>query len=605
MATSGSTTVAVASWLSLKFSWSQISQSVANNTTTISWNLVATTNSAGALYKKNRTWTVVIDGTTYTGSVNVSLDKSSSQSLANGTATIKHNADGSKSFAYSFSQQFELTLNSGKYLGTGSGSGSDTLTTIPRESSLTIGNGTLGTAQTLTVTQKSSSFTHTITASCRNASTNANVSTNIVTESNALSVSWTAPLDWAQYAPNDNEISITFRITTYSGDTKVGATDTTVKYAIPNLALYRPSLVPTITDATSYDQLLGGWVQGQSRVKVDIETYGAYGATIKEVKTVFEGHTYNGTSITTNTIAGHDVLPITISVTDSRGRTTTVNPEIFVQKYSYPKITLFTARRCTLDDNQNPVLNPLGDHILVSFGAEIRSLNNNNTAKYYIGYKKVSEANHTAVEQTNLEGLYSVNSTYVVPADPASSYTIIFTAVDAFTPNGTRLTLEVPSAKQVFSLMKKNGEIVGIAINKVAEHEGYFDIGMPVLFSGEGDIVVEQGEKDGWTYRKWQSGVMECWKKVSHTTKLNTVWGGMYVGNPSLPRQNYPFPFISPPVENVTVQSGWYMGMPYADINGNGTNGTHATAIYNVASLSQVNDSITIYFSISVKGKWK
>ena len=31
------------------------------------------------------------------------------------------------------------------------------------------------------------------------------------------------------------------------------------------------------------------------------------------------------------------------------------------------------------------------------------------------------------------------------------------------------------------------------------------------------DFIVEEGTKDGWTYRKWNSGIAECWKSVSVT----------------------------------------------------------------------------------------
>ncbi len=140
MATSGSFNLdgnAVGSWLSLKFSWSQVSQSIADNTTTISWKLVATTNQYGALYKSDRKWTVVIDGTTYTGKVKVSLDESDSQTFASGTAVINHANDGTKTFTCTAEQVFNLTLNSGKYLGTYSGEGEYTLDRIPRAAKIT------------------------------------------------------------------------------------------------------------------------------------------------------------------------------------------------------------------------------------------------------------------------------------------------------------------------------------------------------------------------------------------------------------------------------------------------------------------------------------
>lgn len=37
------------------------------------------------------------------------------------------------------------------------------------------------------------------------------------------------------------------------------------------------------------------------------------------------------------------------------------------------------------------------------------------------------------------------------------------------------------------------------------------------------DIVVSKGKSDGWTFRKWQSGVAECWGKFEHTVAITTA----------------------------------------------------------------------------------
>ena len=578
----------------------QESQSISNNSSVVKmkWTSTQSGPSKNGYTRTAHYYVSINGGAEQTYSVSYTLPQYTTKTIAEVSITVPHKDDGTGSISV------RTWMDTNISAGVVTKSASLTLDTIPRKSSLSVSDGTLNTQQTISVTRKHSSFTHSIKAECGSSTLyikEDGTTSSTEVKHNDCSIPWTPPIGWAAQAPNDNSVSVTFTITTYNGNTNIGSTPVTRSYAIPDDDSFKPSIVPTITDATGYDQLLGGWVQGHSRVQVDVEAYGVYGSTIKSIKTEFEGNTYTGASIATNAIAGYDVLPIKITVTDTRERSRTIEPEIFVQRYSFPRVTKFTAKRC----DEDGTLNASGDHIRVSFGAEITSLNNNNTARYYVGYKKISAASHTAVELTELSGQYSVDSSYIVPADTASSYTIIFNASDSIKTDGTRLTIDGPTAKQVWSLMKKNGDIVGIAINKVAEHEGYFDVGMPVMFSGGGDTVVEQGEKNGWIYRKWESGVMECWTKVSHTTKLNTSWGGMYVGNPSLPRQSYPFPFVSPPVETVTVQTGWYMGMPYADINGNGTNGTYATAIYNIASLSQVNDNITVYFSISAVGRWK
>jgi hypothetical protein len=37
------------------------------------------------------------------------------------------------------------------------------------------------------------------------------------------------------------------------------------------------------------------------------------------------------------------------------------------------------------------------------------------------------------------------------------------------------------------------------------------------------DYIVEQGVSGIWTYRKWNSGIAECWGKQSATVDITTV----------------------------------------------------------------------------------
>jgi hypothetical protein len=592
MATNGSKTVEIFSWISMKFSWEQASQSVANNTTTINWRLELFT-TTGALYRYNRAWKVNIDGTEYSGYVDVDLDEYDSQVCASGTSVISHNSDGTKTFAYSFTHDFSLTLNSGKYMGTYSGSGSDVLTTIPRKSTLSASNGTLGTQQLMSVLKEAPSFTHTITYTCGSASG------TICTKKSETNVYWTPPNDLAYQAPSGQSVSVTLTLTTYNGNTAVGTPHTVaISCAIPYTSTFDPVLMPTITDAMDYSSTFGGYIQGQSKLRASIETYGSYGAWIDSVRTEFEGATYPGTDVTTNVIKGSGSMKVKVIATDSRGRHSVSEATISVLAYQPPKITSLTATRCNADGTANAS----GSYIKASFSATISALNNKNTAVYYVGYKKTTDANHTAVEQTGLKGKYSVNSSYIFSADTAYAYTVIFTAADAF--GQARTTTTGSSVRKVMSFLKKNNEVVGIAVGKEAVYEGFFDVGLKVRFSGGGDTVVEQGESGGWVYRKWDSGVAECWKTLTHNTAITTAWGALYHGT-ATSRQSYPFNFVGKPVEQATLTAGSYQAILFPEKEGNGVNGASASACYNVCRPSSIATSMEFYISLYVVGKWK
>lgn len=482
MAKSGSASVAATKYDTLKFSWSESSQSVANNTTTISWKLELIAGSYGRISSTaSKDWSVTVNGTKYSGTNKIGISNNATKTLASGTTTISHNADGKKTFSYSFSQEFAITF-SDSYIGTKSGSGSGTLDTIPRKSTLSVSNGTLGTAQTLTVTRQSTSFTHSIKAVCGSASLyiKADGSTqSVLVKHDDCSISFTPPLSWAAQNTTGTSVSVTYTITTYAGISSIGSVSYTRTYSIP--ASVKPSVSVAVSDPNGYADTFGAYVQGQSKLKIVATASGSQGSTIKSYKTEADGKTYTAATVTTDAIARTGTLTIKVTVTDSRGRTATASKNISVLAYAPPKISALAVDRRDYDaDGGNYVK---GGYLAVKFSGEITSLNSKNTAAYTIQHKKSTETSYTTETLTDFAGQYSVSDgVFVFRADTASSYDILLTVEDAFT--SANKTAKGSSVKKVWSLLKKAGEIVGIAFNKVAEHEGVFEIGFQTLFTG-------------------------------------------------------------------------------------------------------------------------
>lgn len=104
------------------------SQSIPNNTTTVSWSLVLVRPSYVSS-TATKSWSVTINGKTYNGSG--SIGGSGNKTLLSGTQNIPHNSDGTKTLAFSGQCQLDLTW-SGTWIGTISGNGSMVLTKIPR-----------------------------------------------------------------------------------------------------------------------------------------------------------------------------------------------------------------------------------------------------------------------------------------------------------------------------------------------------------------------------------------------------------------------------------------------------------------------------------------
>lgn len=84
--------------------------------------------------------------------------------------------------------------------------------------------------------------------------------------------------------------------------------------------------------------------------------------------------------------------------------------------------------------------------------------------------------------------------------------------------------------------------------------------------SATADYVVEQGTSGMWTYRKWNSGVMECWGTYSATIAVTTS-AGAYGGYRSslITADAFPYTFDSVPtvIGLSMTPSGVYISNAY------------------------------------------
>ncbi len=459
-------------YITPKIVWSA-TQSVTGNTSTITAKLYYTKSSAStATTGGHWSGSITIGGSTKSFSdVYLTIKPGGGSVLvATHSATITHNSDGTKEISISAKGSI-----SGTTLTSTSVSKNVALDTIPRKSSISASNGTLGTAQTLTVDRKANSFTHTITYKCGSASG------TICTKSSDTSISWTPPLSLAQQNTTGASVSITLTITTYSGSTSIGSNTKTITCSIPSSV--KPSVSLAVSDPMGYKDTYGAYVQGLSKLKIVATASGSQGSTIKSYKTEADGKTYTAATVETGVIAGTGTLTIKVTVTDSRGRTATASTTVSVLAYASPKISALAVYRCDASGNASSS----GAYLAVKFSATITSLNSKNTAAYTLQYKKSSATSYTTKTLSDFAGQYSVsNGVYVFSAETSSSYDITLTVKDGF--KSVNKTAAGSSVKKVWSMLKKAGEIVGFAFGKIAELEGVFDVDF-VIRARKGIIV--------------------------------------------------------------------------------------------------------------------
>ena len=475
MANSGSKSVAVTSWDSLVFSWSVSGQSVANNTSTVTWTMKLVSTSDGRIDSSaSKSWSVTVNGTKYSGNNTVGISNNSTKTLASGSTVIKHNADGTKTFSFSFSQEFGITF-SGSSIGTISGSGSGTLNTIARASQPscvtwpehTQNVGEFGDEISIHMNRNSSSFTHTVRYQF--GSQSGTIATGVTT-----GTTWVIPLSLMDLIPNATKGSGTIYVDTYNGSTKIGTKYCGFTATVP--ASVKPTCALSVSDPTGYATIYGSYVKGLSQFKVTVTPTLAYKSAIKTYNTTANGSKYTAASFTTGALKSSGTLAVSTTVVDNRGRSASASKNLTVLNYTAPSVTKLIVGRCDADGTANEQ----GDHVQVTFSASVTALNNKNTATYTLKYKKTTDTNFTEVTISEIQNSYSVtNKKRVFAADTGSSYDVEVSVADNHSTS-TRTT----SASTAFTLMHFRADGTGIGIGKVSEKTNTMEVGLNAEFYG-------------------------------------------------------------------------------------------------------------------------
>ncbi len=347
MASSGSFNTSGYSGRYLTFSWNVASQDVANNRTVINWTLKGAGGSTTSWIMSGNFKVLINGAQVYFSSNRIQLYNGTT--VASGSYTINHNNDGTASFgAYAEAGIYYVAVNC-------SGSGSWSLPTIPRASQPSINtypnnspNFNIGDKITIHMNRASSAFTHTVKFNY--GSTSVTVATG-VTNNCTFDTSTVANALYA-LIPNANTYSNTISVTTYNGSTVIGtktcAYNAKVVNANPTFnAAYLDSNNATVA-VTENNQVI---VRDKSTLRVNVTSAAAQkSATLKTAKCVILGQTVSanisGSSAILNigTINTSQDTTAAVTVTDSRGNSTTKNLTITVADWQAPSAIITLQR---------------------------------------------------------------------------------------------------------------------------------------------------------------------------------------------------------------------------------------------------------------------
>lgn len=484
MATSGTYNNNFTNGYTLRITWTEKSQDIAGNSTTIEVKvqLVSASSSFYISSSASKSGSLTVNGTKYTFTFTAGMSGGTTKTLYTKSVTVPHNSDGSKSCAFSASAGLELNL-AGVQIGTVSVSGTGTFDTIARASSISSVTASVAAGGTVSVSiDRKASFLHKVLFKFGSYSHTINDA--------ATSASYVIPLSWLAAIPNGTSGTASVTVTTYSGSTQIGnAVSKSFTITAP------ATVVPTITSVTLSEAVsgiaakFGSYVQGKSKVKAVTVAAGAYSSKISTVKVTIEGKSYTGTDITSGVISGSGTVAVSVTVTDSRGRTATKAQNITVAAYAAIYLKHLKANRC----DAKGVIDENGAYLKAEVQYTVSSVGGKNTAAYKLQYKEATSATWLNLVTGSALTLTSSSPSASAILNVNKQYNVRVQVTDFF-GTATSNTVNIGTA---FTLMDFHSSGKGIAFGKVAQEAGTADFDLIIKAkNGEipsGAITLETG----------------------------------------------------------------------------------------------------------------
>ena len=549
--------------------------------------------------------------------------------LGERTEEISHNNDGTKTVT--LSGEWCSAISGGWAPYSLSVSGEVTLPTIPRATVPSMGAATIGEEVTIILPRASSTFTHTLTYSFGSAS-------GTIGSALGTSAVWRLPESLAEQIPDDPGGTGTLTCMTYSGSTLIGSEPIAFTASVPG------SMKPAITTGwatVTYDNsgtkasAIRAWVQGYSKARAEFDGSRItckQGASVRGYSITYLGKTVSESPYRTETIGG-TAATVRCTVTDSRGLSAYEDFEIAIHPYAPPALTGARLYRADGDG----AASDSGTHIAGRATANYYPIGGENAATIR-GYWKAVGGSYGSGEALSSGVTGIISGSAVISTD--RSYVAKLVITDSL-GNTAEFEDSIPTERVAFHL-KEGGN--GAAFGKVAETEYALELaedwelkggkkaGAGILqttaatdlnaaaekiavLDGDGtvryrtpaelladlgaDYIVEQGTSDVWTYRKWSSGVAECWAKITQTVTSGDVWSGTLN--------------LAPYVITVTTPIE-FAGIDCVNANAYVGNGHTITSYLTVTNPNKISISaLSVYLTgqqeclayVHVMGRWK
>lgn len=583
----------------LRLTLTEGAYSIENNSSPVTYKLELIANTAYNFTQYRMASRVVLGGVTVheqakSWDKQYSIEDYGTITIASGTATFTHDTDGKKSL----SVVYGIDMDAESFTpGSLSGNGTMELATIPRQASIT-------SAPDFTDEQNPTIYY-------------SNPLGNTVTSVEAC-ISLTGAMDDIAYrAISKSGSSYTFNLTEAEREVLRNATTTgntrTVYFYVRTYmgsARYLSNVAKTLTivnanpiftdDQVSYADVNSAVVAITENDQHIVQehssltaTFGAAtankGATIKEYILELNGVTKTASasgSVSFGAVNSSQDVTLSVTAKDSRGNTTTVQKNVTMLAWYVPTFTAVVQR-----------INNYESATIVKVDARIASVDEKNEVT--ITYKN-KQAGGDYGDEVEIEN----RKQNTVICDNNFDYVFSITVVDSF---GGSITKEFPVEKGKFPLFIDT-EKASVGINefpskgealRVADGIARFEDGVKIGNEPIADFVVDEGTSGIWTYRKWNSGVAECWGRKMYTKDITTAWGVLYESG-SIQEKYKSGLFIDTPLPILTATGN--SGAVMIEYWGDGDN-TKTPSWCAVRPMS--SPDVSFYMTYYAIGKWK
>jgi hypothetical protein len=405
--------------------------------------------------------------------VDMSISQGQTKALWAKDYRVNHNPDGTKSITISAT----LHANVSNY-GSATASFSLPLPNIPRASTGSSANGTIGQPITLNISRHSNSFKHSIWVKF------GNYYKKIAGDNVDTSVTWTPEISMINEIPNASSGYGTLTYITYNNNREIGRNTQPVTLSVPDNI--KPTLTGfTLTDTnTAAANVVPGeqaFIQILSNIKVNFgQATGIYGSTITgyyaEIVGKNQSTTTRGGTLGIMNYTGN--VTIRARVTDSRGRTSNaIERTVNILEYFAPVLEFGVVRSgtqsSTLTITRNAKIAPLTvdglqkNHMKLTFkvahfGSDDYKIDTGSASGTWTTVSSLVNSN------ANLQGEYAANS----------SWAVLGILEDKFTR--TEFAVNVATESVVMSYSKDR-----IGFGKIAEFPNVTDSAWEYYFSGK------------------------------------------------------------------------------------------------------------------------